>query len=150
MGKTRCRARRRTWPRRRAAIRARRRRCRIAHTAAPFTPILPLTDDDSPQIMAAQHGAGMMHIAWRSGKGAMMTDVEYRSQRQPVAARGERGPQILHPARIGLEKRDTLSDRLWCAHVACHAHVLLMRGHAEKFFMTATPKEGPFPSICGK
>jgi len=51
---------------------------------------------------------------------------------------------------IGLEKRDTLSDRLWCAHVACHAHVLLMRGHAEKFLMTATPKEGPFPSICGK
>ena len=62
-------------------------------------------EDDSPQIMAAQHGAGMTHIAWRPGKGAMMTDVEYRAQRQPVAAKGERGPQILHPARIGLEKK---------------------------------------------
>jgi hypothetical protein len=62
-------------------------------------------DDDSRQIMAAQHGAGMVHIAWRSGKGALMTDVEYRSQRQPIAARGERGAQILHAARIGLEKK---------------------------------------------
>ena len=62
-------------------------------------------DDDSRQIMAAQHGVGMVHIAWRPEKGAMMTDVEYRSQRQPIAARGERGAQMLHPTRIGLEKR---------------------------------------------
>ena len=62
-------------------------------------------DDDSRQIMAAQHGAGMVHIAWRGEKGAMMTDVEYRSQRQPIAAKGEHGPQIFHPSRIGLEKK---------------------------------------------
>jgi hypothetical protein len=62
-------------------------------------------DDDSRQIMAAQHGAGMVHIAWRPEKSALMTDVEYRSQRQPIAAKGERGAQILHPGRIGLEKK---------------------------------------------
>jgi hypothetical protein len=62
-------------------------------------------DDDSRQIMAAQHGAGMVHIAWRGEKNGLMTDVEYRSQRQPIAARGERGPQILHAGRIGLEKK---------------------------------------------
>jgi hypothetical protein len=62
-------------------------------------------DDDSRQIMAAQHGSGMVHIAWRPQKGAQMTDVEYRSQRQPVAAAGEKGPQTFHPARIGIEKK---------------------------------------------
>src|ERR1700744_2765514 len=62
-------------------------------------------DDDSRQIMAAQHGSGMVHIAWRPEKGAQMTDVEYRSQRQPVAAAGEKGPQIFHPARFGIEKK---------------------------------------------
>ena len=62
-------------------------------------------DDDSRQIMAAQHGNGMVHIAWRADKTAMMTDIEYRSQRQPIAAAGERGPQIFHPKRIGIEKK---------------------------------------------
>ena len=33
-----------------------------------------------------------------------MTDVEYRSQRQPVAAAGEKGPQTFHPTRFGIEK----------------------------------------------
>ena len=62
-------------------------------------------EDDSRQIMAAQHGSGMVHIAWRPEKGAQMTDVEYRSQRQPVAAAGEKGPQVFHPARFGIEKK---------------------------------------------
>jgi hypothetical protein len=46
----------------------------------------------------------MVHIAWRPEKGAQMTDVEYRSQRQPKAGTGEKGPQTFHPTRIGLEK----------------------------------------------
>ena len=61
-------------------------------------------DDDSRQIMAAQHGSGMVHIAWRPEKGAQMTDVEYRSARQPHAGTGEKGPQVFHPSRIGIEK----------------------------------------------
>ncbi|MFO1248639.1 MAG: biopolymer transporter Tol [Alphaproteobacteria bacterium] len=61
-------------------------------------------DDNSRQIMAAQHGNGMVHIAWRPETGAQMTDVEFRSQRQPRAGSGEKGPQVFHPTRIGLEK----------------------------------------------
>jgi hypothetical protein len=62
-------------------------------------------DDDSRQIMAAQHGNGMVHIAWRAEKNGPMTDVEYRSQRQPRAGTDEKGPQIFHPARFGFEKK---------------------------------------------
>jgi len=61
-------------------------------------------DDDSREIMAARHGNGMVHIAWRPETGAQMTDIEYRSQRQPVAAKGEKGPQVFHAGRIGIEK----------------------------------------------
>ena len=46
-------------------------------------------DDDSRQIMAAQHGNGMVHIAWRAEKTGQMTDVEYRSARQPRAGTDE-------------------------------------------------------------
>lgn len=61
-------------------------------------------DDDSRQIMAAQHGSGMVHIAWRGEKGGQMTDVEYRSARQPHLGTDEKGPQVFHPSRIGIEK----------------------------------------------
>ena len=62
-------------------------------------------DDDSRQIMAAQHGNGMVHISWRAEKTGQMTDVEYRSARQPRAGTAETGPQTFHPVRIGIEKK---------------------------------------------
>ncbi|HEY2008800.1 MAG TPA: hypothetical protein VGH23_07430 [Rhizomicrobium sp.] len=62
-------------------------------------------DDDSRQIMAAQHGSGMVHISWRADKGGQMTDVEYRSARQPHLGTDEKGPQSFHPTRIGIEKK---------------------------------------------
>jgi hypothetical protein len=62
-------------------------------------------DDDSRQIMTAQHGNGMVHISWRAEKGGQMTDVEYRSARQPRAGTDEKGPQTFHPTRIGIEKK---------------------------------------------
>jgi hypothetical protein len=62
-------------------------------------------DDDSRQIMAAQHGSGMVHIAWRAEKTGQMTDVEYRSARQPRAGTAEKGPQTFHPTRFGIEKK---------------------------------------------
>src|SRR3954470_23692333 len=62
-------------------------------------------DDDSRQIMAAQHGNGMVHISWRAEKTGQMTDVEYRSARQPRAGTDEKGPQTFHPTRIGIEKK---------------------------------------------
>lgn len=62
-------------------------------------------DDDSRQIMAAQHGNGMVHIAWRAEKTGQMTDIEYRSARQPLAGTAEKGPQTFHPVRFGIEKK---------------------------------------------
>jgi hypothetical protein len=35
-------------------------------------------EDDAKEAMAGQHGAGMIHLAWRSDKGAMMKDAEFR------------------------------------------------------------------------
>jgi hypothetical protein len=35
-------------------------------------------DDDSKEAMAGQHGAGMIHLAWRAARGEQMKDAEYR------------------------------------------------------------------------
>jgi hypothetical protein len=34
--------------------------------------------DDSKEVMAGQHGAGMIHLAWRAARGEQMKDAEYR------------------------------------------------------------------------
>jgi len=62
-------------------------------------------DDDSRQIMAAQHGNGMVHIAWRGETNGMMTDISHRMARQPNKAADEHGPQAIHASRIGIEKK---------------------------------------------
>jgi len=52
-------------------------------------------DDDSKEVMVAEHGRGMVHLAQRPTKGADMTDMEYTF-----------GGTIadVHAARIGIEK----------------------------------------------
>jgi len=62
-------------------------------------------DDDSRQIMAAQHGNGMVHIAWRAEKSGQMTDISHRAARQPEPGTAENGLQALHATRIGIEKK---------------------------------------------
>jgi hypothetical protein len=62
-------------------------------------------DDDSRQIMAAQHGNGMVHISWRAEKTGQMTDISHRAARQPAPGTAEKGPQALHATRIGIEKK---------------------------------------------
>jgi hypothetical protein len=62
-------------------------------------------DDDSRTIVAAQHGNGMVHIAWRGEKTGMMTDISHRMARQPDKSIGESGAQAIHASRIGIEKR---------------------------------------------
>ena len=64
-------------------------------------------DDDSPQVVVAPHGAGMIQLAQRPTRGARVVDVEYR-----VGSRGGRpggsSPDSLVPImakRVGLEKR---------------------------------------------
>ena len=63
-------------------------------------------DDDSKEAVAALHGAGMIHIAWRSDPGVRVKDMEYR-----IGSRGGlpggKSPDSLVPAiakRIGIEK----------------------------------------------
>ena len=62
-------------------------------------------DDDSRTITVAQHGNGMVHIAWRGEKAAQMTAVDWRTTRQPNKAIGESGPQAVHASRFGIEKK---------------------------------------------
>ena len=62
-------------------------------------------EDDSRQIMTAQHGNGMVHISWRAEKSGQMTDISHRAARRPNAAAGEKGTQALHASRIGIEKK---------------------------------------------
>jgi hypothetical protein len=64
-------------------------------------------DDDSPEVIAALHGAGMIHLAVRPQKGARVWDMEYR-----IGSRGGlpggKSPDSLMTAmaqRLGLEKR---------------------------------------------
>ena len=64
-------------------------------------------DDDSPQVVVAPHGAGMIQLAQRQTRGARVTDTEFR-----VGSRGGRPggntPDSLVPImarRVGLEKR---------------------------------------------
>ena len=53
-------------------------------------------DDDSREAMAAQHGAGLIHLAFRPDKGANISEA-YRIQAGPPAG--------AFPRRIGIEKR---------------------------------------------
>ena len=67
-------------------------------------------DDDSRQIMAAQHGNGMVHISWRRGKGGQMTDVEYRSARQPRAGHRRKGAADLPSQRASASRRRAINS----------------------------------------
>ena len=52
-------------------------------------------DDDSKAVMVGQHGAGMIHLAFRPDKGAMMKDLEYRFTGLLTG---------VHAKRVGIEK----------------------------------------------
>ena len=72
-----------------------------------FVVIRQSLDDDSPEAMAALHGEGMVHLAWRPEKGKRIHDMEYR-----IGSRGGlpggKSPDdlvIAHAKRIGIEKR---------------------------------------------
>jgi len=53
-------------------------------------------NDDSKEAMTGEHGTGMIHLAWRPSRGAMMTDMQFRfgGTLEGVMAK-----------RIGIEKR---------------------------------------------
>jgi hypothetical protein len=53
-------------------------------------------DDDSKEAMVAEHGTGMVHLAQRPDKGALITDMQYRFGGQLAKVMAK---------RIGIEKR---------------------------------------------
>jgi hypothetical protein len=63
-------------------------------------------DDDSKEVLAALHGAGMIQLALRPEKGVRVKDLEYR-----IGGRGGRGAEnpdtlvTVAAKRIGIEKR---------------------------------------------
>ena len=52
-------------------------------------------EDDAKEAMIAQHGAGMIHLAWRPETGAQISDMQYRFGGQLAG---------VHAQRIGIEK----------------------------------------------
>jgi hypothetical protein len=52
-------------------------------------------DDDSQEAMIGEHGAGMIHLAWRPERGAQIRDMQYRFSG---------GLNGVHAHRIGIEK----------------------------------------------
>lgn len=52
-------------------------------------------DDDSKEAMLGEHGAGMIHLAYRSEKAAFMKDLQYRFSG---------GLAGVHAKRVGIEK----------------------------------------------
>jgi hypothetical protein len=53
-------------------------------------------DDDSKEIMSAEHGTGMVHLAVRSDKNGMIKDMQYRISGSLLTG--------VMPQRIGIEK----------------------------------------------
>lgn len=53
-------------------------------------------DDDSKEIMVAEHGTGMVHLAVRPAKNEMITDMQYRIGGSMLSG--------VMPQRIGIEK----------------------------------------------
>jgi hypothetical protein len=52
--------------------------------------------DDAKEVMAGQHGAGMIHLAWRAARAEQMRDAEYRFSGTLASVKAQ---------RIGIEKR---------------------------------------------
>jgi hypothetical protein len=59
-------------------------------------------DDNSRAITAAQHGNGMVHIAWRAQTGGAMTDTEFRVTHQAKAQ--DKEWTAIHASRFAIEK----------------------------------------------
>ncbi len=67
-------------------------------------------DDDAKEVVAAQHGGGLFHLAERPDKDAMMGAMDYRVSNVGLPGTATAGP--VGTKRLGLEKHgDTLT--LW-------------------------------------
>ncbi|HTR31762.1 MAG TPA: hypothetical protein VMH27_20960 [Puia sp.] len=58
-------------------------------------------DDDGKEAVVALHGAGLMHLAWRAGKGQMMTEMRVNHRKDHTTD----SLNVGLAKRIGIEKR---------------------------------------------
>jgi hypothetical protein len=64
-----------------------------------FVIIRQSLEDDSKEVVVALHGAGLLHLAWRPGKGQMMKEIRINNRKElPDLVSG-------HVNRIGIEKK---------------------------------------------
>jgi len=63
-------------------------------------------EDDSKEAIAALHGDGMIHLAWRPEKGKRIKDMEYRIGSRGAIPGGNSPDDLVtnHAERIGIEK----------------------------------------------
>jgi hypothetical protein len=61
-------------------------------------------DDDSKEAMVALHGAGLLHLAWRSGKGQPIQEMRVDKRGGLPIGNGPDDQAIIHARRIGIEK----------------------------------------------
>ncbi len=63
-------------------------------------------DDDSSEVFAALHGAGMIQLAWRAEKGQRIKDTEYRIGSRGALPGGTSPDDLViaNAKRIGIEK----------------------------------------------
>jgi hypothetical protein len=64
-------------------------------------------EDDSPEVLVALHGAGMIQLARRPEKGVRVKDMEYRIGSRGGLPGGKSPDELVtaHAQRIGIEKR---------------------------------------------
>jgi hypothetical protein len=64
-------------------------------------------EDNSKEAIAALHGDGMIHLAWRPEKGQRIRDMEYRIGSRGAIPGGKSPDDLVtnHADRIGIEKR---------------------------------------------
>jgi maleate cis-trans isomerase len=88
--------------------------------------------DDSREILVAQHGNGMVHIAWRGETGGQMSDMEFRGSR--LANPRDADWTAIHATRLGLEKK---GDR-YQLYVSWQGEALHPEGAPVTFHATGT------------
>jgi hypothetical protein len=64
-------------------------------------------EDDAEEAIAALHGDGMIHLAWRPEKGKRIKDMEYRIGSRGAIPGGKSPDDLVtnHAKRIGIEKK---------------------------------------------
>ena len=93
-------------------------------------------DDDAKEAVVALHGGGLMHLAWRPEKGAMMTEMR-------VNHRSDHSTDNLNTGlakRIGIEKKGDV----WRVWISMHGEAMHPVGEAVTLHI-----DGPFYAGIG-